>query len=706
MNSASLKKLFNPKSVAVIGASRSKKKVGGVILSNLLIDNNKLRIYAVNPNASQVQGEKTYDSVIKIPEVVDVVIVAVPVDFVNEAVQDSAIKGVKNIIIISAGYSETGKEGFEKELELRKLKKKYQLNILGPNCLGLINARANINLSFADTQHKYSKGKVSLVSQSGAVGTAFLDWAAKHNVEISKFISLGNKLDLNENDFLSYFDEDKDTEVILLYLESFADGRKFYELARKITPNKPIVVLKPGKSETTSKAMSAHTGALSSNDKIVEQALKDSGCIRVDSIEDLFNITKILLWQPEMKSNNTLIITNAGGVAIDTIDQLTNYGLEIKETPSNIQKKLQIGLKPSSSSKNPVDLLGDALADDYKIALKEVILSKEIDIIYVLLTPQLMTESLQTAKFVNNLADKHKKIVVASFVGGEKVSKAVAYLDKEKLPHFDFPVDGARVLGEVWGWKKYIKNPISSRLNYPTIVNKSLKTSGQDKIIDSEQTKKLLKKFDINYLESLFYRSIADVRKQEAKLKYPLVAKLSHPELIHKSDVKAVKLPIYKSSELFKALNELEKLGLELDLKDFKFELQHFIFQKLELILGINKDADQTKEVGGDKVTLTKGFGHVMVLGAGGIYTEVLDDSALKLLPINRPAALEMLKSTKISEILFGARNQHYNYKALLNMMLNLSKLIEKNSNITALDINPVFVTEHDAYAADVKIFV
>lgn len=705
MQTAHIQKLFNPKSVAVIGASRSKKKVGGVILANLLADNNKLRIYPVNPNTYQVQGEKTYDSIIRLPEVVDVAVIAVPSVYVDNAVEECALKGVKNIIIISAGYAETGHDGLIKELQLRKLQKKYQLNILGPNCLGIINARTNVNLSFADTPHKFSKGKIALISQSGAVGTAFLDWAKSKGIEISKFVSLGNKIDLSENDFLEYFEDDKETDVILLYIENFQDGRKFYELAKKITTKKPIIVLKPGKNETTSQAMVAHTGSIATNDKIVEQALKDSGCIRVDSIEDLFNITKLLVWQPVMKGNNVAVITNAGGVAIDTIDQLSNYGLTVNKLPESIQEKLSKVLKPNASSKNPVDLLGDALAEDYKQALLKIVKSKDVDIIFVILTPQLMTESLQTAKFVNEIADKNKKIVVTSFVGGENIKKALIYLDKAKIPQFEFPSDGARVLGEVWGWRSSINKVRNSRLHYPTVINPSLKAKPGE-MLSEELTKKLLDKYNINYLESWLFDSVKEIRKVEEKLQYPLVVKLKHPELVHKSDVKAVKLPIYKQTELYAALKELQELGEKLELKDFQFEIQHFIFQKLELILGVKKDPDQIRIVDGTSMTISKGFGHIVILGAGGIYTELLDDSAMKLFPVNKADALTMIKSIKVGEILLGARSQQYNYQSLLKMIVNLSKLIEKNANITAIDINPVFVTEHDAYAADVKIFV
>lgn len=705
MNTAQIHKIFNPRSIAIIGASRSKKKVGGIILNNLLRERYNARVYVVNPNAVQVQKQKSYDTILEIPEVVDVAVITVPSQFVEDSILECGQKGVKNVIVVSSGYSESGAEGVVREFRLKELIDKYQLNLLGPNCLGLINARTNLNLSFANNPRKYSRGKISMISQSGAIGTAFLDWSSTNNIEVSKFISLGNKAGLDELDFLNYLEQDKDTEIILMYLENFTDGRKFYELAKLITRKKPLVILKPGKTEASEKAMAAHTGALATSDRIVNQALKDSGCIRVDSIEELFNITKLLAWQPTLKGNRVTIITNAGGVAIDAIDQLGEHGLEVSKLPASLQSQLASILKANASTHNPVDLLGDALAQDYKLALEKIVRSNSTDCIFILLTPQLMTESLQTAKFVNEIADKYKKVVLASFLGGAKVNVAQAFLTKEKLPHFAFANDAATVLGKIWNWRKFMQKTTSSRLYYPTIVNPQLKAQTGE-LLDVKTTKKLLDKYEVKYLKSNIFETIREIRLQESKIKFPLVLKLVSPQLVHKTEIKAVRLPIYRKNELFQAAKELEATAKKAKLESFKFEIQPFVFQKLELILGINKDPDKLQKIGSKEVIASKGFGHIMLLGAGGIYTEALDDTALKLLPVNRADALEMLKSVKIGKAVFGARRQHYNYPALLKMMVNLSKLIERNSNIKSLDINPVFVTENDVYAVDIKIFL
>ncbi|MCA9379957.1 acetate--CoA ligase family protein [Candidatus Dojkabacteria bacterium] len=706
MKTAQINKFFNPKSIAVIGASRSKKKVGGIILNNILLEKYPARIYPVNPNANKIMDLDVFDTIMDVPEIVDVAIIAIPSMFIYEIIEECGIKGVKNIIIVSAGFSETGAEGLKLELRIRVLAQKYQLNILGPNCLGIINARNNLNLSFANTPKSYSNGKISFLSQSGAIGTAFMDWAQSNNIEISKFVSLGNKSDLSEIDFLKYLEQDNDTEIILLYLESFTDGRKFYELAKSISHKKPIVVLKPGKTEATQKAMEAHTGSIATSDKIIEQALEASGCIRVNSIEELFNITKLLAWQPILKGNNVTIITNAGGVAIETIDQLQANGLEVSPLPKSLQLSLSKLLKESASTHNPIDLLGDALARDYKNAIEQVVKSNSTDAILILLTPQLMTESLKTAKFVNEIADKHHKVVLASFLGGEKVHIAQAFLTKEKLPHFNFANDAAGVLGKIWKWRSHLETSPNSRLHYPTIINPTLKVTNKGEMLPENETKKLLDKYNIKYLKSDIFNGVKDLGKNISKIKYPIVLKLSHPQLIHKTDIKAVRLPIYQRSDLIKASIELDEIAQSQSLIDYKLEVQPFIFEKLELILGINRDKDQIIDSEGRKFSISKGFGHSMIVGAGGIYTEVLDDSSLRLLPVNRNNAMEMLKEIKYGQILFGARRQHFDYQALLKMMLNLSKMIEKNYNIRSLDINPVFVTQNDAYAVDIKIFI
>lgn len=705
MNTAQIHKLFDPKSIAVIGASRSKKKVGGIILDNLISHKFKARIYPVNPNREKVQGITAYASVLSIPEPVDVAIISIPSAYVEEVVEECGQKGIKYVIILSAGYSESGKEGLLRELKLKQILHKYQINLLGPNCLGLINARNNLNLSFADSPTSYSKGKVSFISQSGAIGTAFLDWSKTNNLEICKFVSLGNKAGLNEIDFINYFYQDPETKIILLYLENFSDGRKFFELAKLVTKTKPIIVLKPGKNESTVKAMSAHTGSLASNEKVVDVALRDSGCVRVNSIEELFNITKILDWQPTLSGNKVTIITNAGGVAIEAIDQLESNNLKVVELDQSIREKLSSVLKKSSSTRNPVDLLGDALASDYKAALEKVVKDIETDAILVLLTPQLMTQSLLTAKYLNEIADKNKKVVLACFLGGEKVKLAQAYLSKEKIPSYSYTNDASVVLGKVWGWKEKLKTISGSRYSYPTIINTKLKVEAKGEMLSDNLTKKLLDKYDIKYLKSLTFDSVSAVDRSSSKFKYPLVIKLIHPELIHKTEVKAVRLPIYKRIELLNAARELSNIAKDKNLDGYKLEIQPFVFKKMELILGVKKDLDSYIELNGESQLQAKGFGHTIVLGAGGIYTEVLSDVAIKLLPINRFDALEMLKSIKIGKVLLGERNQHFDYKEVLSMMVNLSKLIEKNQNINSLDFNPVFVTESEAYAVDIKVF-
>lgn len=705
MNTVQIQKLFNPRSIAIIGASRSKEKVGGVILENLLSHRYRGRIYPVNPHCEKVQGLSSYDSVLFLPEIVDVAIIAIPADAVNSVVEECGQKGIKNLIVLSAGYSEAGEVGLQREFALERLVTKYQINLLGPNCLGLINAKLNINLSFASSPSSFSKGKVSLISQSGAIGTAFLDWAKANRVEVSKFISLGNKIGLNEIDFIKYLHQDKDTEIILLYIENFSDGRKFYELCKLVTKDKPVVVLKPGKNKATMEAMAAHTGSMASNDKIIDVALDNSGCIRVDSIEELFNISKLLDWQPTLQGNEVAIITNAGGVAIEAVDQLESNGLKVKELGRDVRKKLDKAMNKSASSRNPVDLLGDALALDYKVALENVIKDEDIDIILVLLTPQLMTEALATARYLNEIADRSKKVVLACFLGGEKVSVAQGFLSKEKIPHYPFVNDAAVILGKVWQWKLRRKSISTSRFRYPTIINSEIMVAKKGEMLDELKVKKLLNRYDIQYLQSSIASSLKNIEKAALKIKFPLVIKLIHPNLIHKTELKAVRLPIYRKSELLLAARELAEVARMNSLDGYKFELQPFVFNKIELILGIKKDSDSVLKLKGQEMIRTKGFGHVIAIGAGGIYAEVLSDIALRLLPITRLEAREMLQSSKIGKILLGERKQTYDYRGLLTMMVNLGKLIEKNNNIDSIDINPVFVTESNTYAVDVKIF-
>lgn len=698
--------LYAPKSVAIIGASRDPDKVGSVILANIMRSGFSGQIYPVNPHADTIEGLQAYKSVTDIEQRPDLAIVAIPAKFVLDALEECVMKGVPHAVVISAGFAETGDAGAALQLDMEALVKRTGITITGPNCLGFINTAVPLDATFSETTAH--PGSIAYVSQSGAMGTSFLDWAQQNKIGLSHFVSVGNKVSVNENTLLKEFGANPEVKTLLFYLEDFVNGQEFVHEARKITSEKPVVILKPGKSAGAKSAMASHTGSIAGDERIVDVALADAGCIRVDTIEALFNITKLISWQSLPQGNKVAVITNAGGVGIQTVDDLEARGLSVVPFADELQQKLEAILPAEASTANPVDLLGDALADRYKEVLEVVIADKNVDAVMVVLTPQRVTQSLLTAKYVNDIADSHNKPVVASFLGGQSIKEAVKFLEQERIPQFSFPNDAATVLGELVRWTTAVSNKKRSRpkLYMPTKVNTELAKSAIDGVVPLEVAQDLFRKNNIPLLESTVYKTKDDLLSKADDLPYPIVLKLVHPKLIHKTEFKAVRLGIENEHDLNTQTRQLYEIARAQGWHDATYELQPFVNDKLELIVGVKRDEATIVSHNGEEFVHNAGFGHVLVFGAGGIYAELYDDVALQLLPVNKKDALELISQTKIGSMIEGYRGKRYDLDGVAGVLTGISKLIKFNSNISQLDINPLFVTRDSVYAADIKLFV
>jgi len=432
-----MKKFFSPKAVAVIGASRDRKKVGNVIFRNLLESN--ITTFPVNKNATKVEGKRTYSSVLDIKKKIDLAIIAIPAKFIQKVMEELGAKRVKNAIIISAGFSESGEK--ENEARISDVAKKYGIKIIGPNCLGIIDTHKNINASFFDGMPK--KGNTAFISQSGALGVAVLDWAIKENWGLSKFISLGNMINTNFSDILEYLENDKSTERIILYIESLKEGKRFLEIAKRITKKKTIIALKAGTSEKGKKAAMSHTGAIAGSEKVYSGAFKQAGILRVKKITDAFEIARMKTFP---KGKGVLIITNAGGPGVLATDFAENFELDIVNLPTSVKNILDDKLPYGWSGGNPIDIIGDALAKRYSDVFTTIEKNNFYDSVLVILTPQAMTESEQTAMEIIKFQKRIKKPVFACFMGGEKVERAKLLLDKNNVPVFDEPYLALEIL--------------------------------------------------------------------------------------------------------------------------------------------------------------------------------------------------------------------------------------------------------------------
>lgn len=704
-NNEYLASLLCPKSIAVVGASREKDKIGRIILDNILKGGFGGKVYPVNPNASKIAGLKCYTQVSQISQSIDLAIVAVPAQFVLDVVKDCAGAKVKAIVIITAGFSEVGQEGLELEFQIKKIVEGQKIQLLGPNCLGFLNSSAKLNATFAKSVPH--KGKIAFISQSGAIGTAALDWAEKQGISFSHFVSIGNKASLNENDFLSYFVTQEDVKLVALYLEDFVDGQEFMKVASK--SNKPIVILKPGKSKEAQKALGSHTGSLAQSDIVISSALSQCGTVRVDSIEELFNCFKIFASGKSLEGRDIAIITNAGGPGVMTTDEVELAGLNLAKLESKTEKMLRLILPPAANTKNPIDVLGDAKADRYKASLELVGDDKNVNGIIVLLTPQVMTEVELTAEAIISYARKNKKPITASFLGGKIVQKGKEILEGNGIPTFDFPGDAIKALSYLRrfeqstgrrGREVTIKIPHMATFKVGEILSKA------KGVLDSQTAEKILDEYKIPVIPSYFPTDIASARRFAAKLGYPVALKLIHPKLLHKTEKSAVKLNLDSEGTMGAAYEELVSLANSLKLEGFKIEEQPFISGALELIIGVKRDADQYAKVGKENLIRKRGFGHSLLFGRGGIYTEVYKDFGLRLIPLNNGDDEDLISETKVGKILGGVRGKGYNVDKIKEILLRLSLLVTDFPQISEIDINPLFAKGKDVWAVDVKMIV
>lgn len=687
----SLKTFLNPKSIAIIGASRNKKKLGWQILDNIKSNGFKGKIYPVNLSEKSIDGLETYNSIGDINEPVDLAVVVIPAQAVIPIIRECGLAQVKNIIVVSAGFSELGKEGGELEKKIRALAQDFGLNILGPNCLGIIGGNNNLNVTFAKS--KIKKGNVAFLSQSGAIGSAALDWVQDKDFGFSYFISLGNKADLDENDFFEYFKEDKETEIVVAYLEEIENGLRFMEVVSKLSKIKPVVILKSGRSELGSKAALSHTGSLAGSNEAVLAGFKRANVINVETIEEIFSLIKFFQGVSTLRkeagmSKDIFIVSNAGGPMVTTVDLISKHGLGLGKFSSDVLKKLQINLPKVKAINNPLDIIGDADAERYQKALEIILENDKIQNLLVLLTPQTTTESEKTAEIISVLGKKYKnKLICTSFIGGKSLLKAKSILGKGRIVNFNYPSQAVNCFHKYLNYKNGLK---SLRPYISTYDSNELKfCSLEPRLVDYLETFKVLKKYKIDSAKIMQIDEKDFHKIEKGNIKFPIAMKVVGPNLIHKSDSNSIALNIPNVIEAKKAFQSFSNL-----LKDREnyCVAQEMVGGGFEMILGFRRD---------------KSFGPIIMIGAGGIYTEILKDIQTEVDDIDLKTATRMIENLKIYPILKGARGQAgYNIKSLALAIVNAAKIAKENGEIQEFDINPLFITRKGVVAADARIIV
>ncbi|MCS7096149.1 MAG: acetate--CoA ligase family protein [Nitrososphaerota archaeon] len=677
---------FNPKSIAVIGASREPGKVGYTMLRNLIEGGFPGELYPINPNAEEILGLKCYRNIRDVPANVDVAVITVPARIVPSVIEDCGLKGVKGIIVITAGFGETGVEGMKLERDIAGKCRKYGMRMQGPNCLGIISVQAKVNATFAPLMPP--KGNIAFISQSGAIGSAILNWAVRNEIGFTKFISLGNEADLTAADFIEALGRDPETKVIALYIEGVKNGERFIEAARRVARHKPIIAIKAGTTDAGVRAVSSHTGSLAGSDVAVSAAFKKAGIIRVETLEDLFNFVLAFGSQPIPKGKRVLIVTNGGGPGILATDACEKLGLELPLLEPELLEYLRRQMPPHSSLNNPVDVLGDADENRYRIALEAGVKSSNIDGVILILTPQAMTPCEKVAAAVVEVQKKMEKTLLASFMGLEESSPAIKMLKRNMIPNYAFPEIAARVFRAMYDYS-LILNMLIDEAATPIEMDEAAIRKIIDgaiaegrRVLTIDECIRIAEATGISMPKAAVARSKDEAGILADSIGYPVVMKIISPDILHKTDIGGVVLGIRSRGE---AEEKYETLIRRAHIAMPRAKIKGVLVQSMapagkEVIVGSVRDRQ---------------FGPLLMFGLGGIYVNFLKDVAYRLAPLSKREAAEMIEETKAYILLRGVRGEPpSDIPALIDVILKISQLMVKFRSIAELEINPLFVYE------------
>lgn len=699
--------VFLPRSIAVIGAKDTLGSVGRTIMLNLLSGTFKGKVYPVNPKRDRVFDQKAYPDIISVPEKVDLAVIVTPAQTVPDIIEQCVKADVKAAIIISAGFKELGEQGLKLEQEILKRAKKGNLRIIGPNCLGVMNPVYGMNATFA--KGMALPGNLAFISQSGAMCTAVLDWSLEERIGFSAFVSIGSMADVNWGDLIDYLGGDPETHSILIYMETIGDPRSFLSAAREIALEKPIIVIKPGRSQEAAKAAASHTGSLAGSDEVFEAAMERAGVLRVRNISELFNMASVLGRQPRPRGPRLAIVTNAGGPAVLATDATVIEGAQIAQLDQRTVAKLNEFLPPAWSHANPVDILGDASAETYAKSIEVLAQDPHNDGILVILSPQDMTDPIKTSENMRSFSNLKDKPILASWMGGAFVEKGIQILNEAKIPTFKYPDEAAWSFAMMW---KHSEN-LQSLYETPSVREYGSDTAKErmlskeaEKLINQVRKEKrtLLTEFESKKLLSLYHIPIVETKVAKSveeavlfadQLKYPIVLKLLSETITHKSDVGGVKLNLRNEQNVREAYKEIYESVIK------TYGTAHFqgvTVQRMvkhegyELILGSSADPQ---------------FGPVLLFGSGGILVEIFKDRALGLPPLNVTLARRLMQKTKIYHALKGVRGRKpVNLDHMEQILVRFSLMIAENPWIKECDINPLLASAEEIIALDARVLL
>jgi len=691
--------LFNPKSIAVIGASDTPGSVGYALFKNLISTDYEGTVYPVNHKRDSVQSIRAYKTIEAVPESVDLAIIATPAKTVPDIVKACGENGVKFAMIISAGFKEAGREGESLYNQVEKNAREHGLRIVGPNCLGFIRPSLKLNASFSGKMAL--PGNIAFISQSGALCTAILDWSVKNNVGFSYFVSIGSMMDVSYHDLIDYFGDDPNTSSILIYMESLTEARKFMSAARAFSRSKPIIVLKSGRSPAGAKAAKSHTGSLAGNDSVYDAAFERAGIIRVDTAVALFHTAKSLAMQPRPEHNRMAVVTNAGGPGVIATDALIYSGGQVAKLSRETIAKLDKILPSAWSHGNPVDILGDADPKRYRQALEVCMDDDNVDAVLVILTPQAMTHPSAVAQELTKAKNKQQKTVLATWMGGDDVMEGRRTLEKGNIPVYRSPEDAIRCFSYIYHYSRNLRSLYETPSTIPhafepaTDKNRQIiqeaAEDGRESLTEAE-AKALLKNYGIPVLDNAIAADARQAAQASEDLGFPVAMKILSPDIIHKTDIAGVKLNINSREEAEKAFQAIMESARQHDPHarvDGVF-IEPMIKKEYELLIGCQKDPL---------------FGPAIVFGMGGVAVEVFKDTRVGLPPLNMSLARQMIERTKIYKLLKGYRNMPgVDIQSIQFLLYKFAYLVADFPEIKELDINPFSIDEHGGIVLDAKV--
>lgn len=679
-----LEAIFAPKSVAVIGASPEPSRLGHQVLKNIVENGYQGHIYPIHPRASTILDLPAYPSVLDVPDPIDQAVIVIPSQFVLEVVEQCGQKGIKGLIVITAGFKEVGGQGKELERQLLDMVQRYDMRMVGPNCLGVIDTVSKLNASFAALMP--NDGKIAFMSQSGALCTAILDWSKPQGMGFSRFVSLGNKADVDEVALLQAWNEDPHSRVILAYLEGISDGTGFIEAARKITRNTPVIAIKSGVTEAGTRAASSHTGSLTGSESAYEAAFAQSGIIRSRTMNELFDLARLFAYQPLLKGNQIAIVTNAGGPGIIATDAAERSGaITMARFTTETLERLQRDLPPTANVFNPVDVIGDARSDRYRVAISATLDDPNVHGLAVLLTPQAGTDTEEIARVIAEQAKAHDKPVVTSFMGAMSLGPSLDILNHEHIPNYNFPERAVQSLAAMARYVAMRQQPEPEFVQFDVDKERVRKLFAEVRAserveLGEIEAREVMEAYGMRLPMSHLAQTPEEAVKIASEIGYPVVMKISSPDILHKSDIGGVRVGMSDSTAVRDSFELIEYRARKYSpqARIWGILVQEMVRKGREILVGVSRDPQ---------------FGPLVAVGMGGIYVEVLRDVALRLAPISKQEVAEQIRSIRTFPLLRGVRGEPpADIAAIEDVVLRISQLVTDFPEIVEMDINPLVV--------------